>query len=142
MTNSRKACVKRFARLSKNDPLVDEVELIHINHTYPNVRYCNRREATISIRDLAPNPQSAVDNALQSNEIHENKSHECADNAELPGVSCDSESTVNDAVELPGNESTINDIVNLPAHKINVGPRRSARNNKGMPPPGYGIDQM
>ena len=47
-----------------------------------------------------------------------------------------------DAVELPDNESTINDIVNSPAHKINVGPRRSARNNKGVPPPRYGIDQM
>ena len=128
--------------MSKNDPLVDEVELIHINPTYANVRYCNGCEATVSIRDLAPNPQSAVDNALQSNEIHKDKSQEYADNAELPEVSCDSESTVNDAVELPDNESTINDIANSPAHKINVGPRRSARNNKGVPPPRYGIDQM
>ena len=64
LTNSRKAYVKRFVRLSKNDPLVDEVELIHINPTYANVRYCNGREATVSICDLAPNPQSAVDNAL------------------------------------------------------------------------------
>ena len=106
LTNSRKAYAKRFVRLSKNDPLVDEVELIHINPTYANVRYCNGREATVSIRDLAPNPQSAADNALQSNEIHKDKSHEYADNAELPEVSCDSESTVNDAVELPDNEST------------------------------------
>ena len=128
--------------MSKNDPVVDEVELIHINPTYASVRYCNGREATSSIRDLAPNPQSAVDNALQSNEIHKDKSHEYADNAELPEVSGDSESTVNDAVELPDNESTINDIVNSPAHKINAGPRRSARNNKGVPPPRYGIDQM
>ena len=36
----------------------------------------------VSTRDLAPNPQSAVDNALQSNEIHKDKSHEYADNAE------------------------------------------------------------
>ena len=130
-------------RLSKNDPLVDLlVELIHIYPTYANVRYSNGHEATISICDLAPNPQSAVDNALQSNEIHDDESHECADNAELPEVFCDSESTVNDAVELPDNESTINDIVKSPAHKINVGPRRSARNNKGVPPPRYGIDQM
>ena len=128
--------------MSKNDPLVDEVELIYVNSTYANVRYCNGCEATLSIRDLAPNPQSVVDNALQSNEIRKDKSHEYADNAELPKVSCDSESTVNDAVELPDNESTINDIVNLPAHKINVGPRRSARNNEGVPPPRYGIEQM
>ena len=128
--------------MSKNDPLVDEVELIHINATYANVRYRNGREATVSIRDLAPNPQSAVDNALQSNEIHKHKSHEYAENAELLEVSCDSESTVNDAVQLPDNESTINDIVNSPAHEINVGPRRSARNNKGVPPPRFGVDQM
>ena len=128
--------------MSKNDPLVDEVKLIYINPTYANVRYCKGREATVSIRDLAPNPHSAVDNALRSNEVHKDKSHEHADNAELPEVSCDSESTVNDAVELPDNESTINDKVNSPAHKINVGPRESARNNKGVPSPRYGIDQM
>ena len=139
LTNSRKAYVKRFVRLSKNDHLVDE-ELIPINPTYANVRYCNGREATVSIRDLAPNPQSAVYNALQSNEIHD-KSYEYADNAELPEVSFDSKSTINDAVELPDNESTINDTVNS-AHKINVGPRRSARNSKGVPPPRYGIDQV
>ena len=34
LTNSRKAYVKRFVRLSKNDPLVDEVALIFINPTY------------------------------------------------------------------------------------------------------------
>ena len=142
LTNSREAYLKRFVRLSKNDPLVDEVELIHINSTCANVRYCNGREATVSIRDLAPNPQSAVDNTLQSNEIHKDESHEYTDNAELPEVSCDSESTVNDAVKLPDSESTINDTVNSPAHKIDVGPRSSARNNKGVPPPRYGIDQM
>ena len=73
LTNSRKAYVKRFVRLSKNDPLVDEVELIHINPTYANIRYCNGREATVSIRDLARNPQTAVDNALQCNEIHKDR---------------------------------------------------------------------
>ena len=107
LTNSRKAYVKRFVRLSKNDSLVDEVELIYINLTYANTHYCNGREATVSIRDLAPNPQSAVDNALQSNEIHKDKSHKYADNAELPEVSCDSETAVDNAVELPDNESTI-----------------------------------
>ena len=141
LTNSRKAYVKRFVRLSKNDPFVNEVELIHTNPTYANVRYCNGGEATVSIRDLVPNPQSAVHNALQSNEIHKNKSHEYADNAELSEVSCDNKSTINDTVQLPDKESTINDIVNSPAHKINVGPRRSARNSKGVPPPRYGIDQ-
>ena len=33
LTNSRKANVKRFVRLSKKGPLFDEVELIHINPT-------------------------------------------------------------------------------------------------------------
>ena len=47
--------------MSKNDPLVDEVELIHINPTYADVRYCNGREAIVSIRDFVPNQQSAVD---------------------------------------------------------------------------------
>ena len=67
--------------MQKNDLFVDEVELIHINPTYANVRYCNGCQATVSICDLAPNLQSAVGNAFQSNEIHNNDLHECADKA-------------------------------------------------------------
>ena len=57
MTSDCKAFVNRFVRNSKNDPYVDEVELINVNPTYAEVRYPNGHEATVSIRGFAPCPQ-------------------------------------------------------------------------------------
>jgi len=42
---------------SKNEPLVDEVEVVDVNPTYARVRYPGGREVTVSLRDLAPRPQ-------------------------------------------------------------------------------------
>ena len=52
--------LRRFVRSSKNDPLVDQVELLDANPTYANIRYSNGRESTVSIRDLAPSPRSKI----------------------------------------------------------------------------------
>ena len=54
-----KIFVRRFVRNSKSEPVVDEVELINVNPTYADVRYQSGRDATVSIRDLAPCPQTA-----------------------------------------------------------------------------------
>lgn len=48
--------LRRFVRHNKNDPLVDEVELLVANPTYARVRYPGGRESTVSLRDLAPCP--------------------------------------------------------------------------------------
>ncbi|KAI3378313.1 hypothetical protein SNEBB_002032 [Seison nebaliae] len=45
--------LKRHIR-NKNDPLVDEVELLQANPQYAHVRYPDGRETTVSIRHLAP----------------------------------------------------------------------------------------
>lgn len=45
---------------NKNEPLVDEVELIDSNPTYANIRHTNGRESTVSVRDLAPCPEGQV----------------------------------------------------------------------------------
>ena len=39
-------------RKSKNDPLVDQVELRDVNPMYANVRYIDGRESAVSIRDI------------------------------------------------------------------------------------------
>ena len=57
MTTGSKAFMKRFVRHSKSVPLVDEVEIIHINPNYAQVRCPNGREMTASLRNLAPCPQ-------------------------------------------------------------------------------------
>ena len=57
MTTGSKAFMKRFVRHSKSDPLVDEVEIMHVNPNYAQVRCPNGREMTVSLRNLAPCPQ-------------------------------------------------------------------------------------
>jgi hypothetical protein len=52
--------MKRHIRQSKYDPLVDEVDLIHINPHYANVRLQNGREQSVSLRDLAPLPKTSI----------------------------------------------------------------------------------
>ena len=46
--------LRRFVRRSKQDPLVDEVQLIEANPQYAFIRYPDGRESTVSIKDLAP----------------------------------------------------------------------------------------
>ena len=53
--------LRRFVRTSKNDPLVDQVELRDVNPMYANVRYMDGRESTVSLRDLAPCPSVQMD---------------------------------------------------------------------------------
>ena len=47
-----KVFAKRHVR-NKYDPLVDEVKLVQINPNHGVIRYPNRHESTVSIRDLA-----------------------------------------------------------------------------------------
>ena len=46
--------LRRFIRHSKQEPLVDEVELLEANPQYAFIRYKDGRESTVSIKDLAP----------------------------------------------------------------------------------------
>ena len=46
--------VKRHARKSKHDPLVDEAELIEANPEYAYVRLKSGHETTVSLCELAP----------------------------------------------------------------------------------------
>lgn len=46
--------MKRNVRSSKYDPMVDEVELLHCNPHYAQVRLKDGKETTVSLRQLAP----------------------------------------------------------------------------------------
>ena len=46
--------LKRHVRSSKYDPCVNEVELIHATPSCARVRMQSGREATVSLRDIAP----------------------------------------------------------------------------------------
>ncbi|XP_041360605.1 uncharacterized protein LOC121376884 [Gigantopelta aegis] len=61
LTTPGPVLLRRFVRSSKNDPLVDQVELKEVNPTYAHVRYKDGRESTVSLRDLAPYPNNTLD---------------------------------------------------------------------------------
>ena len=48
--------LRRFVCNTKNDPLVDRVDLIDSNQSFACIRYPDGRESTVSVRDLAPDP--------------------------------------------------------------------------------------
>ena len=48
--------LRRYVRHTKNDPLVDELELTDVNPTYAHIRYPDSRESTVSLKDLSPCP--------------------------------------------------------------------------------------
>ena len=58
--------LRRFVRNSKNDPLVDEVELTSVNLAYAHIRYPDGRESTVSLKDLSPCPSPEYNLPLPS----------------------------------------------------------------------------
>ena len=94
LTTSGNVMLRRYVRHTKNDPLVDEVELTDVNPTYAHIRYPDGRESTVSLKDLSPCPSSPdlltpvspvcdTDNFQQQpienvNEPRTNSDHSCA----------------------------------------------------------------
>ena len=135
-----KVMLRRFVRKSKHDPLVDEVELTDINPTYAHIRYPDGRESTVSIHDLAPFPQ--------------NVSYDTDTDCSRPSICNDvlnSEDSVNQLVsnnqqqpilidsDGPGSSSTSQ----IPTEHSSPyqEPRRSNRQNRGIPPHRLGLDE-
>ena len=58
--------LQKFVRASKNDDLVDKVELIDVNPTFASIRYPDGRESTVSLQDLAPCPPDLTQNRVDS----------------------------------------------------------------------------
>ena len=54
LSSADRAYLRKHVRLSKYDPLVEEVEVLHANPQYVHVRLPSGVESTVSIRDLAP----------------------------------------------------------------------------------------
>ena len=51
--------LRRFLR-NKNEPLVDEVELMEANPNSAHIRFPDGRESTVSVTDLAPCPSKTT----------------------------------------------------------------------------------
>ena len=122
MTVPGKVFLRRFVRNNKNEPLSDEVELVNVNPTYANVRFPNGREVTVSLRDIAPCPQS-----------------EHAENVEVDCHPRNSSVNIGNAAEpLPADHLVDKDVDNNGTSNSPQPLRRSARSNKGVPPLRFG----
>ena len=128
ITTEFKAFVKRFVRHSKSDPLVDEVEIIHVNPNYAQVRCPSGQKVTASLRNLAPRPQEDTadeepDCPLTPVNNKELSSHEY----NLP---------------IEQDEAASQSVKNHESRASpNLVPWRSSRINKGVSPLCYGVDQ-
>ena len=122
--------LRRFIR-SKDDPLVEEVELLRANPSFAQVRFPSGRESFISTNDLAPLPSDVLtsDASTRLTELPQLQS----DSPELP----QSQQT-KEASELEYNESDVQtEDENLNTEENNNQPlRRSSRIRK--PPEIYG----
>ena len=67
LTSPGSVYLRMYARSSKYDSLVDEVELVHANRIYAQVKFPDGRESTASVKDLARCPSSDDVSNLRSN---------------------------------------------------------------------------
>ena len=58
LNSSSTVLVRKHNRSSKYDPVVEEADLIHATPQYAFVRFKNGHESTVSLRDIAPLPDS------------------------------------------------------------------------------------
>ena len=87
LTSSGKVLVRNFNQQSKYEPLVQEVDLLDCNPQYAHIRFPSGRESTVSLRHLAPTPDSSNDPSVAN-----------ASNSETSPTESDS----NEAENCPG----------------------------------------
>ena len=55
-----KAYLRRFGRSIKSEPVIDEMEILHVNPKYANVRNSSERELRVSLKNLVPYSSTAI----------------------------------------------------------------------------------
>ncbi|KRX72265.1 Uncharacterized protein T06_5783 [Trichinella sp. T6] len=65
LLDSKSALLKKHARNSKTDPLVEEVRLLEVNPTYAHVRFPDGGQSSVSTRHLAPAGSSDAEEVQQ-----------------------------------------------------------------------------
>ena len=96
LSSPGKVLLRRHVRPSKNDPLVDEVDLLHANPSYALVRFPGGKEDTVSIRDLAPCARDAVDGVQDDTTDDIPNTHDAADS-----VRVDTADRISDTANAP-----------------------------------------
>ena len=93
--------LRKFVRSNKQDGLVEEVELTHLNPTYAHIRYTDGRASTVSLSDLAPCPKNTSN--IEHSELEVDKE-----------LSSESQSSQSETIEIPASSKTENDNKDIP----------------------------
>ena len=126
--------VKKHARKSKYDPLVEEAELIEANPEYAHVRLKTGYETTVSLRELAPcRRDPMVDNLGKTIRLNKENSAPVNGNAQSDIVLPDVTTSSGDAASQDHNVTTSQEAAEPDA------PRRSTRVSAA--PQRYGFEQ-
>ena len=76
LTSAGSVLVRRYARSSKYEPLVEKVDLIHATPQYALVRYKDGRETSVSLKNVAPisleNKSDPLSHLTEENSIPRN----------------------------------------------------------------------
>ena len=107
-----------------------------MNPTYADVRYSSGREATVSIRDLAPNPHVVNNDAPNVDLPQESDAFFDISDARGEPDEHENDAKFDYSNSLVDTRENANRNVANPEYSV----RRSARSNKGVPPSRYGVN--
>ena len=115
MAQTEKISVCKSNRQSKADPLVEKVKLIYTNLSYAFIKYNDGRESSVSLRDVAPCPESTESEVESSNSIDVTHCKLSAD----PSIEEVTASIVSPSLEQPAStvELTKSSLVPSPSHQ-------------------------
>ena len=120
LTDAETALLKRHVRKSKQEDLVDEVEIIDVNPTYAHVKTRDGVEKTVSIKHLSP-PAVVHDSPTVSDTVNTNLSTETNQS--------------NTGTDMPTDDSVFHTMnPNTPSCLDPPVIRRSQRSSQGKPP--------
>jgi hypothetical protein len=126
LVGASKVLLRKHTRLSKYDDLCEEVEIVSLQPESAQVRFASGREASVSLRDIAPLKVSEPNSYVDSRSVLGTDKEPTAGPAVIGQESdpvptkdvCDTTSSVNEEV-VPNSSPLV---------------RRSERSNKGVPP--------
>ena len=125
--------LRRFVR-NKNEPLVDEVDLIEANPSFAKIRYPNGRESTVSVNDLAPCPPSPVENVIENQQVTQNSSSQLQEESNENSIEQNTAESSTQEQEVP--ETSTPSSSTFSFSDANPALRRSTRERR--PPQRYG----
>ena len=104
--------VKNHTRRSKNDPPVSPATLLHVNPSYAHVRLQSGVETTVSIRDLARQPQTEpeehnTNETFNLPNVNQNLIQQAHNSSTSPEVS-----NIEPDTTIPSEESSISETLN------------------------------